>query len=217
VLSSFYVNSTHAKKNQNNAFKAGKRCMTQEIEKISAIVDGEWDDLSQAKQIIEDPILQQKWKSYHLTRDLLRNDMSTDVTFDVSDKVAAALESELSIVAPKRTWKDLPVVSAVIPIAKQSAQLAMVASVTAMVIFGYQTYNQPEVTQPFTTAPPVIGPQGGLAPVSLQQTRSIEQDRMNQLLEQRRQINALIEDHQRQLKFKQVPDTDQQKDEESQP
>jgi sigma-E factor negative regulatory protein RseA len=191
--------------------------MTQEIEKISAIVDGEWDDLSQAKQIIEDPILQQKWKSYHLTRDLLRNDMSTDVTFDVSDKVAAALESELSIVAPKRTWKDLPVVSAVIPIAKQSAQLAMVASVTAMVIFGYQTYNQPEVTQPFTTAPPVIGPQGGLAPVSLQQTRSIEQDRMNQLLEQRRQINALIEDHQRQLKFKQVPDTDQQKDEESQP
>ena len=191
--------------------------MTQENEKISAIMDGEWDDMSQAKRIAEDPILQQKWKSYHLTRDLLRNDMSTDLSFDVSDKIAAALVDELSIVAPKRTWKDAPVVSAVIPIVKQSSQLAMVACVTAMVIFGYQTYTQPEITQPFTTAPPVIGPQGGLAPVSLQQTRSIEQDRMTQLLEQRRQINALIEDHQRQLKFKQVPAATEQKDDESQP
>ncbi|WP_371195794.1 sigma-E factor negative regulatory protein [Glaciecola sp. SC05] len=191
--------------------------MTQKIEKLSAIVDGEWDETSHTNQIIEDPILQQKWKSYHLTRDLLRNDMSSDVTFDVSSKIADALENELSIVAPKRSWQELPIVSAVIPMLKQSGQLAMVASVTAMVIFGYQTYNQPEVTQPFTTAPPVIGPQGGLAPVSLQQTRSIEQDRMQQLLEQRRQINALIEDHQRQLKFKQVPVQNSDKDEQAKP
>lgn len=204
--------------NAKNAFKAGKWCMTQKIETLSAMVDGEWDEQSDTKQIIEDPILQQKWKSYHLTRDLLRNDMSADLHFDVSKKVAEALEQELSIVAPKRSWQELPVVSAVIPMLKQSGQLAMVASVTAMVIFGYQTYNQPEITQPFTTAPPVIGPQGGLAPVSLQQTRSIdqsrsiEQDRMQQLLEQRRQINALIEDHQRQLKFKQVPVQAQEQD-----
>lgn len=191
--------------------------MTQEIEKLSAIVDGEWDDSSNTRHIIEDPILQQKWKSYHLTRDLLRNDMSTDIAFDVSRKIAAALEDELAIVAPKRSWRELPVICAVVPMLKQSGQLAMVASVTAMVIFGYQTYNQPEITQPFTTAPPVIGPQGGLAPVSLQQTRSIEQDRMQQLMEQRRQINALIEDHQRQLKFKQVPIQNQEQDKDKEP
>lgn len=191
--------------------------MTQEIEKISAIVDGEWDDMSQTQKIIEDPILQQKWKSYHLTRDLLRNDMSSDISFDVSNEIAKALEDELPIVAPKRRWQELPLVSAVIPMLKQSGQLAMAASVTAMVIFAYQTYNQPTVSQPFTTAPPVIGPQGGLAPVSLQQTRSIEQDRMQQLLEQRRQINALIEDHQRQLKFKPVPAQVEEKVEEPQP
>jgi sigma-E factor negative regulatory protein RseA len=193
--------------------------MTQEIEKISAMIDGEWDDFSHAADVAADPILQQKWKSYHLTRDLLRNDMSNDVTFDLSHRVAAALENELSMVAPKRTWKEWPIVSAVIPIARQSGQLAMVASVTAMVIFGYQTVNQPEISQPFSTAPPVIGPQGGLAPVSLQQTRSTEQDRMQLLLEQRRQINALIEDHQRQLKFKQAPapSLSQEKDEANQP
>jgi len=143
--------------------------------------------------------------------------MSNDLYFDVSEKVAAALQNELSIVAPKRTWKELPIVSAVIPIFKQSSQLAMAASVTALVIFAYQTYNQPEISQPFTTAPPVIGPQGGLSPVSLQQTRSIEQDRMQQLLEQRRQINALIEDHQRQLKLKQTPKTASTQEESSQP
>jgi sigma-E factor negative regulatory protein RseA len=191
--------------------------MTQEFEKISAMVDGECEDISQTAAIIDDPILQQKWKSYHLTRDLLRNDMSSDIHFDVSEKVAAALQNELSIVAPKRTWKELPIVSAVIPIFKQSSQLAMAASVTALVIFAYQTYNQPEISQPFTTAPPVIGPQGGLSPVSLQQTRSIEQDRMQQLLEQRRQINALIEDHQRQLKLKQTPNTASTQEESSQP
>jgi sigma-E factor negative regulatory protein RseA len=191
--------------------------MTQEFEKISAMVDGECEDISQTAAIIDDPILQQKWKSYHLTRDLLRNDMSSDIHFDVSEKVAAALQNELSIVAPKRTWKELPIVSAVIPIFKQSSQLAMAASVTALVIFAYQTYNQPEISQPFTTAPPVIGPQGGLSPVSLQQTRSIEQDRMQQLLEQRRQINALIEDHQRQLKLKQTPNAASTQEESSQP
>jgi sigma-E factor negative regulatory protein RseA len=191
--------------------------MTQEFEKISAMVDGECEDISQTAAIIDDPILQQKWKSYHLTRDLLRNDMSSDIHFDVSEKVAASLQNELSIVAPKRTWKELPIVSAVIPIFKQSSQLAMAASVTALVIFAYQTYNQPEISQPFTTAPPVIGPQGGLSPVSLQQTRSIEQDRMQQLLEQRRQINALIEDHQRQLKLKQTPNAASTQEESSQP
>jgi sigma-E factor negative regulatory protein RseA len=191
--------------------------MTQEFEKISAMVDGECDNVAQTAANIDDPILQQKWKSYHLTRDLLRNDMSCDLHFDVSEKVAAALQDELSIVAPKRTWKELPIVSAVIPIFKQSSQLAMAASVTALVIFTYQTYQQPEISQPFSTAPPVIGPQGGLSPVSLQQTRSVEQDRMQQLLEQRRQINALIEDHQRQLKRKQTPDVAPAQEETSQP
>ncbi|MFC4701846.1 sigma-E factor negative regulatory protein [Glaciecola siphonariae] len=200
--------------------------MTQEFENISAIVDGESDDLSQSNQLLEDPILQQKWKSYHLTRDLLRNDMSQDISFDVSEQVAAALDKEMPILAPKRTWRDLPVVSAVIPIAGQSAQLAMVASVTAMVIFGYQTYNQPEVSQPFATAPPVIGPQGGLGLVSGERTRQIApagQERYEQLLQQRNQINAMIEDHERQLMFKQVPSQQQPeikrqaKDEEAQP
>ena len=178
--------------------------MTQEYENLSAMVDGEKIDDKQgtfAKAITSDPLLSAKWKSYHLTRDLLRNDMSSDFKFDISASIAQALKDELPMVAPKPTWRELPIVSAVIPMVKQSSQLAMVACVTAMVIFGFQTYNKPEVSDPFSTAPPILGPQGGLAPVSLQTSSNPQQDRMDQLLQQRRQINALIQDHVRQQKF----------------
>lgn len=181
--------------------------MTQDYENLSAMVDGEEINDKQAtfaKSITNDPVLSAKWKSYHLTRDLLRNDMSSDFKFDVSANIALALEDELPMVAPKPTWRELPVVSAVLPMVRQSSQLAMVACVTAMVIFGFQTYNKPEVSDPFSTAPPILGPQGGLAPVSLQTSNDSQQDRMDQLLQQRRQINALIQDHVRQQKFRNV-------------
>lgn len=181
--------------------------MTQEYENLSAMVDGEEINDKQgtfAKAITSDPVLNAKWKSYHLTRDLLRNDMSSDFKFDISANIADALEDELPMVAPKPTWRELPVVSAVLPMVKQSSQLAMVACVTAMVIFGFQTYNKPEVSDPFSTAPPILGPQGGLAPVSLQASNNSQQDRMDQLLQQRRQINALIQDHVRQQKLRNV-------------
>lgn len=185
--------------------------MTKEYENMSALVDGEpivgesdADKNTLVSAIASDASLKAKWRSYHLTRDLLRNDMSNDVNFDISDKVAAALDDELPIIAPKSTWRDLPVVSAVIPVLRQSGQLAMVACVTAVVIFGFQTYNQPEATDPFVTAAPYLGPQGGLAPVSLQSTNNSSQDRMSQLLEQRRQLNALIQDHVRQQRLRDI-------------
>lgn len=182
--------------------------MTQEYEKLSALVDGELNSdqtksVSMIKAIGQNPELNAKWRSYHLTRDIMRNDISSDLSFNVAEGVADALKNELPILAPKPSWKDQPVVAAVLPILKQSGQLAMVACVTALVIFGFQTYNQPEVSDPFSTAPPILGPQGGLAPVSLPSKTSSE-ERMSQLLEQRRQINALIQDHLRQQKLRSV-------------
>jgi len=185
--------------------------MTQQHENLSAMVDGESinsDQSTLAKAITRDPVLLAKWKSYHLTRDLLRNDMSSDFKFDISDSVAQALKDELPMIAPKPTWRELPLVSSVLPIIRQSGQLAMVACVTAVAIFGFQTYNKPEVSDPFTTAPPILGPQGGLAPVSLQSANNNQQDRMDQLLEQRRQLNALIQDHSRQQKLRNVATQD---------
>ncbi len=176
--------------------------MTQQHEKLSAFVDGEHQDSEIALSLTQNPELADKWKRYHLVRDCIRNEMSADVHFDVSAQIAKQLESELTMVAPKRTWRELPVVATVIPLIKQSGQLAVAASVTAVMIFSYQSYNQPEESQPFLTAPTGFGPQGGLAPVSLNSSESVDREGMAILLEQQRQINALIEDHQRQLKLK---------------
>lgn len=180
--------------------------MTQQQENLSAFLDGESNDGHESSSLINemsaDPQVLEKWKRYHLVRDCLRNENVSDISFDISASVAQALESELPMVAPKRTWKELPVVSSVVPMFKVSGQYAVAACVTAVMVFGFQSYNQSEEAQPFATAPPVAGPQGGLAPVSLEQTRTTGVDQRAILLEQRRQINALLEDHDRQIKLK---------------
>jgi len=176
--------------------------MTQQYEKLSAFVDGEHQDPEIAKSLSQDSELADKWKRYHLVRDCIRNEMSADIHFDISAEIAKRLENELPMVAPKRTWRELPVVASIIPLMKQSGQLAVAACATAVMIFSYQSYNQPEDTQPFLTAPTQFGPQGGLAPVSLNKSQSVDREGMAILLEQQRQINAIIEDHQRQLKLK---------------
>jgi sigma-E factor negative regulatory protein RseA len=176
--------------------------MTQQLEKLSAFIDGEHYDPDIAKSVTRDPELTDKWKRYHLVRDCIRNDMSADIHFDISAEIAKKLENELPMIAPKRVWSELPIIASVIPLVKQSGQLAVAACATAVMIFSYQSYNQPEETLPFLTAPTEFGPQGGLAPVSLNKSQSIDREGMAIMLEQQRQINAIIEDHQRQLKLK---------------
>lgn len=176
--------------------------MTQQLEKLSAFIDGEHHDPDIAKSVTRDPELTDKWKRYHLVRDCIRNDMSADIHFDISAEIAKKLENELPMIAPKRVWSELPIIASVIPLVKQSGQLAVAACATAVMIFSYQSYNQPEETLPFLTAPTEFGPQGGLAPVSLNKSQSIDREGMAIMLEQQRQINAIIEDHQRQLKLK---------------
>lgn len=175
--------------------------MTQQQEKLSAFLDGEGHDSDVINGLTSDAELADKWKRYHLIRDCMRNEMTSDLNFDISAQVASKLEGELPMVAPKPSWKELPVVASVIPLVKQSGQLAVAACVTAVMIFSYQSYNQPEESQPFLTAP-TNGPLGGLAPVSLSSSNGVNRDDMARLLEQQRQINALIEDHQRQIRLK---------------
>ncbi|MEP1447069.1 MAG: RseA family anti-sigma factor [Paraglaciecola sp.] len=178
--------------------------MSQKIEDLSALVDGEHSDqpLSSSRvldAVKDDTQLQQKWKSYHLIRDGLRQELPANINFDIADKVAQALESEPAILAPKRTWRDLPLVAQVIPFTKQGGQMAIAASVAVAMIIGVQQLNQPDVNQPFNAAPPIRGIQGGLSPVSFDQTRAVPN---SDGVEQRRRINTFLIDHKQQLRFK---------------
>jgi sigma-E factor negative regulatory protein RseA len=79
--------------------------------------------------------------------------------------------------------------------------MAIAASVAVAMIIGVQQVNQPDVNQPFNAAPPIPGIQGGLSPVSFDQTPAIPN---SDWLEQRRRINAYMTDHNQQLRFKTI-------------
>ena len=148
-----------------------------------------------------DTELQLKWKSYHLIRDGLRQELPVSINFDIAAKIAQAIEAEPAILAPKKTWRDLPLVSNIVPFAKQGGQMAIAASVAVAMIIGVQQLNQADVIQPFNAAPPISGIQGGLSPVSFDQTRAIPN---SGAVEQKRRINAYMTDHKQQLRFKTI-------------
>ena len=180
--------------------------MSQKFENLSALVDGEnaQFDLQGADLINalkNDKELEQKWHSYHVIRYGLRKELPNHMQFDIAASVALALESEPVILAPKKSWRDAPVVAQVLPFFKQGSQLAIAASVAVAMIVGVQQFNQPDEDKPFNSAAPILGIPGGLSPVSFEQTQTLPQ---NDLVEQRRRINAYIADHQQQLRLKSV-------------
>ena len=178
--------------------------MSQKLENLSAFIDGENGVSSSSNSLLLDAVkndteLQLKWKSYHLIRDGLRQELPINVNFNIAEKIAQALESEPLILAPKKTWRDLRLVSNIVPFVKQGGQMAIAASVAVAMIIGVQQLNQADVNQPFNAAPPIPGIQGGLSPVSFDQTRSIPN---SGAVEQKRRINAYMTDHKQQLRFK---------------
>lgn len=176
--------------------------MTHQHENLSAFMDGELSNSDTIDAVKNDAALQEKWRRYHLIRSGLRKEASVAPMLDLTAQIAAQIEQEPTVMAPKRSWASLPVVGSVIPFAKQTGQFAVAASVAAAVILGYQQMNQPAPVEPFMTAP-TNNSIGGLAPVSLEQSRTIPRNDMAEFLEKRRQVNALLEDHQQQIKLKQ--------------
>lgn len=183
--------------------------MTQQQENLSALVDGEINDPHLIDRLGKDDELAQTWQRYHVMRHAMRKEMPEQADFDISNAIADALKDEPAIVAPKRSWQDLPVVATVLPLVRQGGQLAIAASVAVAMVLGVQQYNQTDAEQPFSSAPTVLptDPLGGLSPVSLEQSRPVAR---TDVLEQRRRINAYLADHRQQLRLKNVAQKNEQ-------
>ncbi len=179
--------------------------MTQQQEKLSAFMDGETNSAEIMDAILNDEELKAKWQRYHVIRSGLRKEATVAPQLDITAAVAAALDSEPTVMAPKKRagWKDLPLVGSVVPFAKQGGQFAVAASVAVAMILGVQQMNQPEPTEPFSTFE-TSGRIGGLSPVSLEQTRTLPRNDMSVVLEKKRKINAIIADHEQQIQLKQA-------------
>lgn len=185
--------------------------MTQQQEQMSAFMDGETDSSEVLDAIKNDAELQGRWQRYHVIRSGLRKEATVAPQLDITSQVAAALENEPTIMAPKRSgWRKV-FSGGVAPFARQSGQLAVAASVAIAVILGVQQLNQPEqVSSPAGSATPLIGTPGGLAPVSLEQSRPVTRSDMASMMEKKRKINALIADHEQQIRLKQAKQGDDQ-------
>jgi sigma-E factor negative regulatory protein RseA len=192
-------------------------------EQLSALMDGETLDSELLNTLSKDKNLQQSWESYHLIRDTMRGDTSEILHFDISANVMAAIANEpvrqVTPLIPEQQpqpqqWQKMPFWQKVRPWASQLTQMGVAACVSLAVIVGVQHYNgqsdnpaQPE-TPVFNTLPMM----GKASPVSLGvPSDSTASTGQQQVQEQRRRINAMLQDyelqrrlHAEQLQFEQA-------------
>lgn len=185
-------------------------------EKLSALMDGESFDNELINDLCRDDKLQQSWQSYHLIRDTLRGDVGATLHLDIADRVAAAIAQEPVRLVPEaikesqpapETWHKLPFWHRARPFAAQVTQIGLAACVSLAVIVGVQHYNrpagdnQPSETPVFNTLPMM----GQASPVSLgvpSASTSIDNgNQQMQVQEQRKRINAVLQDYELQRRL----------------
>ncbi|POB64440.1 anti-sigma-E factor RseA [Klebsiella pneumoniae] len=183
-------------------------------EKLSALMDGETLDNELLNELSRSSEMQKTWESYHLIRDTLRGDTAEVLQFDISARVMAAIENEpVRQTAPlipesqpaPHPWRQMPFWNKVRPWASSLTQMGVAACVSLAVIVGVQHYNgqsdsaqQPEAPV-FNTLPMM----GKASPVSLcvPADASAGSGQQAQVQEQRRRINAMLQDYELQRRL----------------
>lgn len=182
-------------------------------EAMSSLMDGESISDEVINRIKDDDQLSASWERYHLYRDVMRKETAPEIHLDIAANVAQALEQEPVVLAPvKKKQHDIPVIGNVIPWFKQAGQFAIAASVTAAVILGVQTMNQPETVNQDVMSAPVIkldGINSGISPVSLESTKTLSTE---QMIDQRKRLKAFMLDHHQQKRLQMIREADKKKD-----
>ncbi len=183
-------------------------------ELLSALMDGETVDKALISKLSQEPESQTSWQNYHLIGDIMRGDAPETLHWDIAGKVAAALEDEPAYTqfttatpmveaqpTPKEARRRLPMWLT------QFGQVAVAASVSLAVIVGVQQYGGNDMSQQAGQLPVLqtIPLSGNVEPVSLTREalypQKTQQEREAKVLEQRRQINALLQDYELQLRL----------------
>jgi sigma-E factor negative regulatory protein RseA len=187
-------------------------------EQLSALMDGETLDSELLNNISGDERLQETWQSYHLIRDTMRGDTSKDIlNIDISAGVMAAIANEpVRRAAPAieesqpapHQWQRMPFWKKMRPWASHITQIGVAACVSLAVIVGVQQYNSPEASgdgQPESPAFNTLPMMGKASPVSLGVPSGNEVSnqggQQQQLQEQRRRINAMLQDYELQRRL----------------
>lgn len=113
-------------------------------EKISALVDGELDDLdriSLIESLERDPVLLNRWERYHLIGDVIRNKRPPALDGSLADRVSRALEAE-PVLLVRPAARPLPINR------RQVAGWAIAASIAAVTVIGVRSMVQEDDAAP---------------------------------------------------------------------
>jgi len=172
------------------------------FETVSLLVDNYQLNDESFNAVIDDEQLSDTWDRYHLIGDVIRGDVSSALPLDFSAQIAAVIAEEVTVLAPQSEKSVQSVKAKVIRLFKPVGQLAIAASAAGLMILGVQQNN---VAQNPDAIGPVIQtiPFGGVAdPVSLNFQQQDKKSQKQAFIEQQRRFQALLSDHQRQIKLK---------------
>ncbi|SHI23276.1 sigma-E factor negative regulatory protein [Ferrimonas marina] len=171
---------------------------TDRKEQVSAWMDGQGPD-EVLDQIGSDPELAQRWHRYHLIGDAMRNELPQTLQLDIADKVAAQLEQEPTVLAPKTPRKRFAMPAKVVELGQRFGQYAIAASVAAVAVVGVQQYDAAggdlDSPIPVLQTTPLLG---APSPVSYQAPDYVQNDQRlaeQDAKEQQLRANAFLRDH----------------------
>jgi len=179
-------------------------------ELLSALMDGETASDALIAELVQDVESQDTWKNYHLIGDVMRGEAPETVNWNIAASVAQALDTEPSHLpvavpliesqpTPARAKRQLPVWL------MQFGQVGVAACVSLVVIVGVQQYGDSESSSFVSKKLPVLQTvplSGTVEPVSLtRESVTAKQSGDAHLTEQRRRINAMLQDYELQLRL----------------
>ncbi len=176
------------------------------FETVSSIVDNYQPNDELFEEILNDSHLSATWQRYHLMGDVMRGETSDVIDLDLSSQIAAAITDEPTILAPRTNNAFTSKLKAkVVQFAKPFGQMAIAASAAGLMVMGVQQ-NTAE-TDALLPASQVVKtmPFGGTAePVSLNFQQTSRPSEKEAFVEQQRRFQALLSDHQQQIKLSSV-------------
>ena len=179
------------------------------FETVSALVDNYQQSEQSLDDLIKDEALSDTWDSYHLIGDILRNDISQTVQLNISAQIADAIAKEPTVLAPKASVSLSQQFKAkVIQLAKPFGQVAIAASAAGLMVLGVQQ----NVADSDTLMPNQVVqtmPLAGIAdPVSFNYQPNERLNQKKAYVEQQIRFQALLSDHQQQIKFNSLVKTE---------
>lgn len=173
------------------------------FETVSSCVDNFIQQDESFDEIIKDSELSDTWGRYQLMGDIMRNDVPQTLQLDLSAKIAAAIENEPTVLAPKNTVKKQNSFKArIVSFVKPLGQVAIAASAAGLMVLGVQQNNVVQSDDLVPVQNIQTSPFVGIAePVSFNYQQPTQMSQKQAYIEQQRRLQALLLDHKQQIKL----------------